>query len=42
MSKRERFDFVLNTGDELDFTSQSRWVKGTKTEFAETLHEERA
>lgn len=42
MAKREKFDYVLNTGDELDMTSQSRWVKGTKLEFAETLDEERA
>ena len=41
MSKHEKFDYVLNVGDELDMTSQSRWVKGTKTEFAETLDEER-
>ena len=42
MAKREKFDYVLNTGDELDMTSQSRWVKGTKLEFAETLDEERS
>ena len=42
MSKHEKFDYVLNVGDELDMTSQSRWVKGTKTEFAETLDEERS
>jgi len=42
MSKHEKFDYVLNCGDELDFTSQSRWVKGTKLEFAETLDQERS
>ena len=41
MSKHEKFDYVLNVGDELDMTSQSRWVKNTKLEFAETLDEER-
>ena len=42
MSKHEKFDYVLNVGDELDMTSQSRWVKNTKTEFAETLDQERS
>ena len=42
MSKHEKFDYVLNCGDEMDFTSQSRWVKGTKLEFAETLDQERS
>ena len=42
MRKREKFDFVLNCGDEMDMGSQSRWAKGTKLEFAETLDEERS
>ena len=39
MAKHEKFDFVLNCGDEMDMGSQSRWAKGTKLEFAETLDE---
>jgi len=42
MTKHEKFDFVLNCGDEMDMGSQSRWAKGTKLEFAETLDEERS
>jgi predicted phosphodiesterase len=42
MAKHEKFDFVLNCGDEMDMGSQSRWAKGTKLEFAETLDEERS
>jgi len=42
MTKHEKFDFVLNVGDEMDMGSQSRWAKGTKLEFAETLDEERS
>ena len=41
MARHEKFDFVLNVGDEMDLGSQSRWAKGTKLEFAETLDEER-
>jgi hypothetical protein len=41
MASHEKFDFVLNVGDEMDLGSQSRWAKGTKLEFAETLDEER-
>lgn len=41
MARREKFDFVLNVGDEMDLGSQSRWAKNTKLEFAETLDEER-
>ena len=37
MVKHEKFDYVLNVGDEMDLGSQSRWAKGTKLEFAETL-----
>ena len=33
MTKREKFDFVLNVGDEMDLGSQSRWAKNTKLEF---------
>ena len=36
MARHEKFDFVLNVGDEMDLGSQSRWAKGTKLEFAET------
>ena len=32
---------VLNSGDELDFTAQSKWTKGTPAEFTGKLHEER-
>ena len=30
MAKHEKFDYVLNCGDEMDMGSQSRWAKGTK------------
>lgn len=40
--RREKFDMVLNVGDELDFESQSRWAKGTKTEWEGRLDEERS
>ena len=39
--RREKFDMVLNSGDELDFTAQSKWTKGTPAEFTGKLHEER-
>lgn len=38
---REKFDLVLNTGDELDMQSQSRWAQGTKLEWEGTLHVDR-
>jgi hypothetical protein len=41
MARHEKFDFVLNVGDEMDLGSQSRWAKGSKLEFAETLDEDR-
>lgn len=39
---REKFDLVLNTGDELDFTAQSKWAKGTNLEWEGTLDKDRA
>ena len=39
--KREKFDLVLNTGDELDMQSQSRWAQGTKLEWEGTLDADR-
>ena len=41
MGNHEKFDYVINTGDELDMTAQSRWVKNTKAEFTESLDAER-
>lgn len=42
MLKREKFDMVLNCGDELDMSSQSKWSKGTADEWAGKLDEERS
>ena len=40
--KREKFDLILNTGDELDMQSQSRWAQGTKLEWEGTLDADRS
>jgi predicted phosphodiesterase len=40
--KREKFDLVLNTGDELDMQSQSKWAKGTHLEYEGQLHADRS
>ena len=29
LTRKEKFDQVLNVGDELDMQSQSKWAKGT-------------
>jgi predicted phosphodiesterase len=39
--KREKFDLVLNTGDELDMQSQSKWAKGTHLEYEGQLDADR-
>jgi predicted phosphodiesterase len=39
--KREKFDLVLNTGDELDMQSQSKWAKGTHLEYEGQLDHDR-
>jgi len=38
---KEKFDLVLNTGDELDMQSQSKWAKGTHLEFEGQLDADR-
>ncbi len=40
--KREKFDLILNTGDELDMQSQSKWAQGTKLEWEGTLDADRS
>jgi len=40
--KREKFDLVLNTGDELDMQSQSKWAKGTHLEYEGQLDADRS
>ena len=40
--KREKFDLVLNTGDELDFQAQSKWAKGTHLEYEGKLNADRS
>jgi predicted phosphodiesterase len=40
--KREKFDLVLNTGDELDMQSQSKWAKGTHLEYEGQLDYDRS
>ena len=40
--KREKFDLVLNTGDELDMQAQSKWAKGTPLEYQGQLNQDRA
>jgi predicted phosphodiesterase len=40
--KREKFDLVLNTGDELDMQSQSKWAKGTHLEYEGQLDHDRS
>lgn len=39
---REKFDLVINTGDELDMQSQSKWAKGTGLEWEATLDADRS
>jgi len=39
---REKFDLVLNTGDELDMQSQSKWAKGTHLEYEGQLDADRS
>lgn len=39
--RREKFDQVLNVGDELDMQSQSKWAKGTKLEWEGQLDADR-
>jgi predicted phosphodiesterase len=39
---REKFDLVINTGDELDMQSQSKWAKGTGLEWEGTLDADRS
>ena len=38
---KEKFDLVLNTGDELDMQSQSKWAKGTHLEYEGQLDADR-
>jgi predicted phosphodiesterase len=38
---REKFDLVLNTGDELDMQAQSKWAKGTGLEWEGQLDADR-
>ena len=33
LTRKEKFDQVLNVGDELDMQSQSKWAKGTPLEY---------
>jgi predicted phosphodiesterase len=40
--RREKFDLVLNTGDELDMQSQSKWAKGTHLEYEGKLDADRS
>jgi hypothetical protein len=40
--KREKFDLILNTGDELDMQSQSKWAKGTHLEYEGQLDYDRS
>ena len=40
--QREKFDQVLQCGDEIDFQSLSKWAKGTPLEFEDTLDYDRA
>ena len=40
--KREKFDLVLNTGDELDMQAQSKWAKGTHLEYEGQLDADRS
>jgi predicted phosphodiesterase len=40
--KKEKFDLILNTGDELDMQSQSKWAKGTPLEWDGTLDADRS
>ena len=39
--RKEKFDQVLNVGDELDMQSQSKWAKGTKLEWEGQLDADR-
>lgn len=41
LANREKFDLVLNTGDELDMQSQSKWAKGTALEWEGKLDKDR-
>ena len=41
LANREKFDLVLNTGDELDMQSQSKWAKGTQLEWEGKLDHDR-
>ncbi len=39
---REKFDLVINTGDELDMQAQSKWAKGTGLEWEGQLDADRS
>ena len=41
LTRREKFDQVLNVGDELDMQSQSKWAKGTPLEYEGQLDADR-
>jgi len=41
LARRERFDAVLCVGDEIDFTTISKWAEGTPLAYSQTLHADR-
>jgi predicted phosphodiesterase len=41
LARREKFDSVLNVGDEIDFQTISRWAEKTPLAYEQTLHRDR-